>query len=930
MAGRITRGVVSRRRLAMAMAAANVGGATGRIPAAVQGVLAEALEESRAAIRRRFEASNHGLKAARENAVLMDRIITALLDHTDDIRPSHPDPERGLSVVAVGGYGRGELAPHSDIDLLFLFAGPPPQGAARLVQPVLYVLWDLGFKVGHATRSIEQCLGLATTDMSVRTALLEGRHLWGDRRVSNRLARRFRAQMVAGSEAEFVTAKLAERDARHHRFGDSRYVVEPNLKDGKGGLRDLHTLVWIAKYLFAVDRVEELVEHRLLTRAELRSFSGAETFLWTVRFHLHYLAGRAEERITFDVQPALGRLLRYADRKGSRGVERFMKHYFLIAKDVGDLTRLFCASLEESHVRKPQTGGGVPREVERFLVVNRRLRHGEENEFTADPVNMIRLFHVADRHDLDIHPYTLRLVRRNLGLVSASLRADAEANRLFLEMLTSRKDPETALRRLNEAGVFGRFIPEFGRVVAQMQYDMYHVYTVDEHAIRAIGLLSRIEKGELAEDHPVSHEIVHQVLSRRALYVGLLLHDIGKGRGVDHSAFGAMVARELGPRLGLDEEETETAAWLVEHHLLFSHTAFKRDVSDPKTVSDFVAAVQSPQRLRLLLVLTVADIRAVGPGRWNGWKGHLLRDLYHAAEAVMTGGLIADDRGRRAAAARETFRARAEAAGDADLDALLEGCDDGYWLSADAEAHFRHAKLVRAAWQTDPPLAVDARSDAFRAITDVAVCTEDRPGLFARLAGAMASVGASIVDAKIFTTADGMALDTFWIQDALARPFAEAHRIARLKRAVTEALAHEGPLPPLALEGGRLPRRAAVFTVAPRVLVDNRASDLHTVVEINGRNRPGLLYDLTRALTRLRLSIMSAHIATFGERAVDVFYIKDRFGLKVTREETLDHLRRLLLAELAGPSSSRDSGGRAAPADRRRGPEPVVAGTAAS
>ena len=902
MASHGSRGVISRRRLATLMANARGpgGGHGAAVRTAVTETLAAALEDSRAAIRRRFEASGQGLVAARENALLMERVVGAGLDSALLGPMSGGGP---LSVLAVGGFGRGVLAPHSDLDLLFLFADAPPAEAEAMLRPFLYLLWDLGFKVGHSARSVEQCLAIAKEDITVRTALLESRHLWGARRLSNQLARRFRAEIVRGSEAEFVAAKLAERDARHRRFGDSRYVVEPNLKEGKGGLRDLHTLFWIAKYLYGVKSVSELVERKVLTRAEHRTFDTAAVFLWSVRHHLHYLAGRAEERITFDVQPTLGGLLNYADRAGGRGVERFMKHYFLIAKDVGDLTRLFCANLEESHLRQPRAGGDVPRVVEGFLVVNGRLRHDQESAFVDDAVAMIRLFHVADRHRLDIHPQALRLIRRDLKGIDAKLRADPEANRLFLEVLTSPFDPETALRRLNEAGVFGRFVPDFGRVVAQMQYDMYHVYTVDEHAIRAIGLLSRIEQGDLAEEHPVSHEMVHQVLSRRALYVGLLLHDIGKGQGTDHSTYGANVARRLGPRLGLTAEETETAAWLVRHHLLFADTAFKRDVGDPKTVADFVAIVQSPERLRLLLVLTVADIRAVGPGRWNGWKGQLLRDLYHAAEAVMTGGHVAGDRGRRAAAAKHAFATAADTSGAPVRSAALDGLDDAYWLSAGTEIHVRHAHLLAAAAEVDPPFAVGVWSDTFRAVTEVVVCARDRAGLFARLAGAMARAGASIVDAKIFTTTNGTALDTFWIQDARAGPLSDARRVARLKAAVIEVVADEGPLEPLVLEGGRLPSRTAVFTVEPRVLIDNRASDIHTVVEINGRDRPGLLYDLTRVLADLRLSIASAHIATFGEHAVDVFYVKDRFGLKVTREETFRQLRGALLEVLQAPRS---------------------------
>ncbi|MBM3518181.1 MAG: [protein-PII] uridylyltransferase, partial [Alphaproteobacteria bacterium] len=563
---------------------------------------------------------------------------------------------------------------------------------------------------------------------------------------------------------------------------------------------------------------------------------------------------------------------------------------------------------EDAHRRRPRLADpqapAVPAEAEGFLIEGGRIRLLQPEVFAERPVAMIGLFHLADRLALDIHPEVLRALAGRLGGIDQRLRADPQANRLFLEILTSRHKPETALRRMNESGVLGRFVPEFGRVIAQMQYDMYHVYTVDEHAIRAIGLLSRIEKGELAADHPLSDAVVHKVLSRRALYLGLFLHDIGKGRGVDHSEFGATVALKLGPRLGLSAEETETAAWLVRHHLSFSHTAFKRDISDPKTVEDFVALVQSPERLRLLLVLTVADIRAVGPGRWNGWKGQLLRDLYHAAEAMLSGGLAASGRARRVEEAHAALRERMADWPEAAVRAHAARCEDAYWLSADADTHARHARFIARAEERQAPVAIDTRIDRFRAITEVTLFAPDQVGLFARATGALTLSGATIVDAKIFTTIDGMALDTFLIQGAGGGSIDEPAKLARLREAIARALT--GPLTldrPLPL-APRLKSRTEVFTVAPRVLIDNGASHLHTVVEVNGRDRPGLLFDLARALTGLRLSIASAHIATFGERAVDVFYVKDRFGLKVTKEDALVAIRERLLEALAPPPPS--------------------------
>src|SRR6266581_6256681 len=446
--------------------------------------LKAALARGRAEIRRRFEADGTAVRAVREQSFLIDQLIRALYDLvTETIYPlANPTAGEKLGIVAVGGYGRGELAPFSDVDLLFLLPYKQTPHTEQVIEYLLYLLWDLGLKVGQATRSVAECLRYAKADLTIRTALLEARYIWGEQALYNELKQRFDAEILRGTAPQFVEAKLAERDARHVRVGDSRYQLEPNVKEGKGGLRDLHTLFWIAKYIYRIDDVGKLVQLGVLSAEESTRFERAQTFLWTVRCHLHYLAGRAEERLTFDLQAQIARAMGYADDAKSRGVERFMKDYFLVAKDVGDLTRIFCAILEADQRRKRRLSwvrwGAGRRALGGFVLDGERLTTPSEDFFKSDPVALLRLFHVAQEHDLDIHPRTLRAVTQSLRLVDAGLREDPEANRLFLEILTSKKNPEIALRRMNEAGVFGKFIPDFGRVVAQMQYDMYHVYTV--------------------------------------------------------------------------------------------------------------------------------------------------------------------------------------------------------------------------------------------------------------------------------------------------------------------------------------------------------------------------------------------------------------------------------------------------------------------
>ncbi|MBL23580.1 MAG: [protein-PII] uridylyltransferase [Rhodospirillaceae bacterium] len=856
-------------------------------------------------LERRFMDDQNGALAVKGHCFLIDQLIRVIYDVAATYFYPAPNPTAAdqLCITAFGGYGRGELAPKSDLDLLFVLPYKQTPRGEQLVEFILYTLWDLSFKVGHATRSIDENIRQAKDDITIRTGLLESRYVWGEEALYRELRERFFEDVVEGTGPDFVEAKLAERDERHDKLGNSRYVLEPNIKDGKGGLRDLQTLFWIAKYLYKVTDVGRLVDEKVLTAREVRRFDKAQLFLWTLRCNLHYLTGRAEERLTFDVQPQLADRMGYRDHAGTTGVERFMKHYFLIAKDVGDLTRIFCAALEERHQRRSifRMPALFHREIEEFEVNRGRLTVSSTTHFADHPKDMLRLFEVAQRHDLDIHPAALQMITRNLLRIDHDLRQDAEANEIFLKMLTSPKDPETTLRRLNEAGVFGRFVTDFGRVVAQMQYDMYHVYTTDEHTIRAIGILSRIERGELKEDHPLASDVVHKIANREVLYMAVLLHDIAKGRGGDHSVLGAEVAKKLCPRLGFTAEQTETVAWLVLYHLFMSDTSSKRDLGDPKTIIDFVDVVQSPERLRLLLCLTVVDIRAVGPGRWNNWKATLLRDLYARAEAVMTGGLAEDGRDAMAAAAVADLRAALADWPADEIENHVARGHAGYWTAYDADTLYRHSQFIRAAEQNSEPLALDTNIDMDKGATEVTIYAVDHPGLFSRIAGALAVSGANIVEAKITTLENGKALDSFLIQDAEGGAFSRSDKVARLSDLIDQSLSGELQTAEELNKRQFQPSRMRFFTVEPRVLIDNKASNRYTLIEVNGRDRPGLLFSVSRALYRLSLQVHSAKIATFGEQVVDVFYVQDVFGTKVDQAGKIAQVRDVLMEALKDP-----------------------------
>jgi len=855
---------------------------------------------------RLLAAPSRGNETAASYAFLTDQLLRLIFDFTAERLYPNNNPSSGerIMLMAVGGYGRGEMALHSDVDIAFVTPWKQTSWCEQVIEAILYQLWDLGLKVGHSSRSLDDMVRMAKSDLTIRTALLEGRYVWGDEALYDQAAQRFEKEVVAGTARTFVAEKLAERDERHKRMGDSRYVVEPNLKEGKGGLRDLHTLFWIGKYAYQVRSVPELVEKGLLSAEELRRFQRAENFLWAVRCHLHIATDRAEERLTFDIQREIATRMRYADRPGKTAVERFMQHYFLTAKQVGDLTGVFLAHLDELFAARGRRFGlprlrRTPKNLKGFVLDRGRLALPRENFFEQNPIRLIELFALADANNLEIHPLAMRSAARDVRLIDNRVRRDARANALFMEVLTSPGDPERTLRLMNEAGVFGRFVPDFGRVVAQMQFDMYHHYTVDEHSIRAIGLLSQIEKGKLDSDHPLSAKIVRKIVSRRVLYVAVLLHDIAKGRGGDHSVLGAEVAEKLCPRFGMTAAETEMVAWLVRWHLMMSETAFKRDLSDFKTILDFAEKVQSPELLRLLLVLTVVDIRAVGPGIWNSWKRQLLSDLYEAADEVLRPGHKQKGR-RERIEAKQADLAERLGWSKAEMARYVKRLPDSYWVAEPIDVLETNARVIKAADTEDRTLAIEPVVDKDRGATLITLYATDHPGLFYRVAGAIHVAGASILDARIHTTRDGMAIDNILVQDPFGRPFDEPDRLTRLAQTIEDALANRGRLADR-LAAKPLPRtRADAFDIEPNVLIDNRASNRYTVVEVHARDRPALINALAHAMFQSKLTIHSAHIATYGEKAVDVFYLTDLIGDKVTAAPRLKALERRLLDAAAG------------------------------
>jgi [protein-PII] uridylyltransferase len=882
--------------------------------AGARAYLAEAHEEAE-----RVLFAKGGLASAKTLSDAQDNIISTLFEvaRTRLYRADNPSTGEKIAVLAVGGYGRGTLAPGSDTDILFLLPVSTPWGES-IAEAMLYVLWDIGLKVGHATRTIDECIRVAREDLTVRTALLESRLIAGDATLFAEFESRFDRQVVAGRTMEFVQAKLAEREERLRRAGQSRYLVEPGVKEGKGGLRDLQTLYWIVKYAYRVKDAAELVEAGVFTARELNLFRRCEEFLWRVRCHVHFATGRAEERLSFDVQRLVATRMGYTDRRQMSAVERFMKHYFTVAKEVGDLSAIVAAALE-ARQKAPirNTAMGMSRAMlervvgrfrrrsrrlagtEDFIVASGRITIRDTEVFTRDPVNLIRLFWYADREQLPIHPHATRQVTLSLRLIDEGLRNDSEANRLFLDILTSKLSPEAVLRRMHESGVLGRFIPDFARISAMMQFSMYHHFTVDEHTLRCIGVLSTLDGGKGGEDHPLSHNLLPSIQNRRALYVALFLHDIGKGRSEAHEIVGGRIARKLCPRLGLTPNETELVVWLVENHLIMSQTAQSRDISDPRTITTFAENVQTMERLKLLLVLTVCDIRGVGPGVWNGWKGQLLRGLYRETEMMLTGDYGGAERGERILAAQKELAAQLPDWPEARFAAYAQRHNPAYWIKVDLAHQVQHARLVEAAEKNGERFRVTTATDAFRGVTELTVMAIDHPRLLSILTGACAAAGANIVEAQIFTTNDGFALDTMMISRAFDQDDDELRRADRVAKHLVATLTGEVRLPEIVASRRAQTALPQAFSVAPDVMIDNALSAKSTVIEVTGLDRPGLLYELTTELGKQNLNINSARIVTYGEKAVDVFYVTDLTGGKLMQGARQQKLKKALLDVLS-------------------------------
>ena len=860
------------------------------------------LDEKNDLIKKIFLGTSDGSLNVGLNSILIDsmlrvvfkKIYHKIFNNTDYI----------FSIIAVGGYGRGELAPCSDLDLLFLLPNNlkinESKHAEEVIQFILYILWDLGYSVGHSTRTIDDCIEKSKLDLTISTALLEKRFIVGNEDVFSLLNDKFTFFIKNTKTLKFVEAKLVESELRHKRFGGSRYVVEPNVKDGKGGLRDLHTLIWISKFAYKVDSVSKLINMGALSKKEAASFAESQRFLLSVRCHLHYRAFREDDRLAMDAQLDLAKTMNFKNTITQKDVERFMKRYFLATKTVGSLTRIFCAAIE-TEFNKPLRLSFLSfkkkEDVYPFDIELGRLFVKNKEVLSENPVNIIKLFNISHNKNIDIHPKTLRYLTSLQRLINHEVRHDFDANKMFLDILTSDKDSTRTLRLMNESNILGKFIPEFQKIVGLMQFDMYHSYTVDEHTIFTISNLYSLKNGEFKNFAPLASKVILEISSKKCLFVAMLLHDIAKGRKGDHSENGSLIASVVCPRLGLSKEETKTVEWLILYHLLMSKTAFRYELGDARVIKSFVDKVKSVERLKLLLVLTVADIKGVGPEIWNDWKGSLITELYSKSFDM----LQKDNVNELIKTPKKSFENFLVENGLTNSDAK-QYCSyyyDNYWEIFKLSRIINHYEIFRNMYKDSKKFKVHLFDESKLKATELLVIAPDHHGLFSLISGLVSASGYDVVNAKIITRSDGYALDTFFIQNKNRQPIIEEHSKKKLLKIISQGL--EGNFnveKALNKRWEEIPARFRAIKAPTRVIIDNNMSDEYSILEIKCKNAPGVLYRITKVITSLGLQINTANVSTYGDRVVDIFYIKDAFGLKIDNNKSMDKVKMSILKTL--------------------------------
>jgi [protein-PII] uridylyltransferase len=844
-----------------------------------------------------------GQEAVQAHARFVDEILNSLTALIAADSAADGLAQAPYVVVALGGYGRGELHPSSDIDLMVVYDGELAPFVQRLTQELLYAMWDLGLSVGHSLRSLDDCVAMARTDFPSRTSMQETRIVSGDRRLFAKFRRVLRDNVYRHDFEQFLATTLAERDQRYRKYGGTPYIGEPNVKESAGGLRDVHTAMWLGAAKFGARTLRELADKGLITPREQALTDAALTFLWRVRNALHLLSGHKNDVLTRDLQPRIATDLGYEDDAARLGVERFMREYYLHARVIHRISRRLIARCQESLSRR---GAAERRERQQALADGLVFFDGQLHLADRNPgllrresPRIMKVFWHLHRLGCELSLDLERAVEDSLDLVDDGFRRSPEIRDLFLDICRSWGRVALTLSEMHELGLLGAYVPEFGALTCLVQYDVYHRFSADQHSLLAVEHLEALAPGQSAESEGAA-QVLHEVEKPELLMLGMLLHDIGKAKGHGHVKKGIPLIRELTTRIGLPAEDAAAVEFLVAHHLTMSHIAQRRDIDDPKTVSDLADACGDPQRLRMLYLLTYADMRAVGPGVLTGWQAQILHELYARTLKRLTapGAGAAPARANRTALAERLHAAVKDEIGAQAVKAHVAMVSDRYLASTSVQRMAEHLRLLRRL--ESAPLATELFHHPDLGSSDLVVITRDVPGLFSLIAGTMAAHGVNIISAQIHTRADGIAIDTFQVNDPTGEAVTSAAHWRRTLEALGAVVAGTTSVDEL-LERRRRGRQAPGVQGPPKITIDNELSDAYTVIEVKCPDRVGLLYLITKTLSGVGLDIASARIATEIDQAYDTFYVHDRQGQKLEHLSAMERAREGLEQALLQP-----------------------------
>ncbi|MGE5240437.1 MAG: [protein-PII] uridylyltransferase [Bacteroidota bacterium] len=831
----------------------------------------DALRTGRDMLRQQFFEHSGATSLVSKHAWLIDELIVRAWRRHLSLLPA----KIPVALVAAGGYGRGELHPASDIDLMLLFDKNDPARTRPFIESLVRFFWDMGLEVGHSVRTLKDCVREARNDITVATNLMETRLLDGDDALFQKMRRMTHASKIWPSP-KFFAAKRKEQIIRHHHFEDTAYNLEPNVKDGPGGLRDIQTISWVTQRHFDTASLHDLIKLGFLTEEEYRALIAGRNFLWHVRAGLHYLAGRREDRLLFDHQRALAKHFGYVDKPGILAVEQFMKRYYRTIKELSLLNEILLQHFDEVI---------LARRRRKIQPINRRfqshmgfLEVTHPRVFERKPYAMLELFLVMQQHPelKGVRADTIRLLRANLHRIDKAFRKDLGCRSLFMEIMRQPRGITHELRRMNAYGVLGAYLPAFGRIVGQMQHDLFHVYTVDAHTLMVLRNLRRFTVPEFRHEFPVQSEIIQKVAKPERLYLGALFHDIAKGRGGDHSELGEKEVEAFCRLHNLSEYDTRFIGWLVRHHLLMSQTAQREDISDPDVVLRFAQQVGDREHLDNLYLLTVADMRGTSPAVWNAWKGRLLSQLHSATTRLLRRGLAEPiDLEAHVADLRNSALERLEPAGipEEQVNRFWQEADAEYFLRHDADSLAWHARVIAGAHATDLPLVATRYSPELGG-SEFLIYTPDRDDLFVIMTAGFDRLNLSIVDARIHTLRNGFALDTYVVLDHSAQPVSDPRALAHLQKAMRDQMLN--PQPGRDPSTTRLPRQLMHFPIETRVSFGPSPKGQLTIMEVVAQDRPGLLYQVALALKQCRVNLVTAKVATYGERAEDIFFVNNR------------------------------------------------------